>query len=287
MAGQRLPFDVIEARGAKHMTKAEKAARQAGEVKSKEEIKRLTPPKWLPQSQREEFNRVSAALLKLMPTMVARTDADTIAAYCMARTEWLHATKLVNAALAAGNLDDANGWGLVQDTLSPLLGKKPDPELVNHIRDKILGYDEVLGIHDLMVHDYGPGQQFASVHVEVPADQNVLDCHDMIDNIEKDFLEQDHLLLTIHYDPIVTNDPKVNQLKGILLMAAQEIDGRITIHDLRIVPGVSHTNVVFDCVLPDQPQMDEEEIRTRLTQAVQKEFPTYRCVITLERDFAQ
>ena len=115
MAGQRLPFDVIEARGAKHMTKAEKAARQAGEVKSKEEIKRLTPPKWLPQSQREEFNRVSAALLKLMPTMVARTDADTIATYCMARTEWLHATKLVNAALTSGNLDDANGWGLVQD----------------------------------------------------------------------------------------------------------------------------------------------------------------------------
>ena len=115
MAGQRLPFDVIEARGAKHMTKAEKAARQAGEVKIKEEIKRLTPPKWLPQSQREEFNRVSAALLKLMPTLVARTDADTIATYCMARTEWLHATKLVNAALASGNLDDAKGWGLVQD----------------------------------------------------------------------------------------------------------------------------------------------------------------------------
>ena len=115
MPGQRLPFDVIEARGAKHMTKAEKAARRAGEVKSREEIKRLTPPKWLPQSQREEFGRVSSALLKLMPTMVARTDADTIATYCMARMEWLHATSRVNAALVSGNLDDANGWGLVQD----------------------------------------------------------------------------------------------------------------------------------------------------------------------------
>ncbi len=180
-----------------------------------------------------------------------------------------------------------SGLGLVRDTLSPLLGKKPDPELVAHIRDKILAYDGVLGIHDLMVHDYGPGQQFASVHVEVPADQNVLDCHDMIDNIEKDFLEQDHLQLTIHYDPIVTNDPMVNRLKGILLLAAQEINSQITIHDLRIVPGTSHTNVVFDCVLPDQPPLNEEEIRTRLTQAVQKEFPSYRCVITLERDFAQ
>lgn len=180
-----------------------------------------------------------------------------------------------------------SGWGLVGDTLSPLLGQKPDPELVAHIRDKILSYEGVLGIHDLMVHDYGPGQQFASVHVEVPADQNVLDCHDMIDNIEKDFLEQDHLQLTIHYDPIVTDDPLVNRLKGLLLMAAHELDSRITIHDLRIVPGVSHTNVVFDCVLPDQPHLDEESVRTHLTQAVEKEFPTYRCVITLERDFAQ
>lgn len=115
MAGPRLPLEVIEARGAKHLTKSEKAARQAGEVRNKEKIKRLTPPKWLPQSQREEFNRVSSALLKLMPTMVARTDADTIAAYCMARTEWLHATKRVNDALTRGDLEAANGWGLAQD----------------------------------------------------------------------------------------------------------------------------------------------------------------------------
>ena len=115
MPGTRLPFEVIEARGAKHMTKAEKAKRQGGEIKSKEEIKRLTPPAWLPQSQRPEFNRVAAAILKLMPTMVARTDADTIAAYCVAREAWCAATEQVTAALAAGNLDNANGWGLVQD----------------------------------------------------------------------------------------------------------------------------------------------------------------------------
>lgn len=115
MPGPRLPFEVIEARGAKHMTKAEKARRKDSDIKSKEEIKRLTPPAWLPQSQRSEFNRVAAAILKLMPTMVARIDADTIASYCVAREAWYAATEQVTAALAEHNLKASDGWGLVQD----------------------------------------------------------------------------------------------------------------------------------------------------------------------------
>ena len=115
MAGARQPLEVLQAKGRKHLTKAEIAKRQASEIKGDGDIKRLRAPDWLPDSQRSEFTRVSNALIRLMPSMVTRLDGDTIATYCMARTEWLHATKLVNAALTSGNLDDANGWGLVQD----------------------------------------------------------------------------------------------------------------------------------------------------------------------------
>ena len=101
-----------------------------------------------------------------------------------------------------------SGWGLVMDTLSPLLGESPSEDLVDHIEQKVLSYPGVLGMHDLMVHDYGPGHQFASLHVELPAEQDPLEAHDLIDNIERDFLKNDRLLVTIHYDPIVTDDPE-------------------------------------------------------------------------------
>lgn len=106
-----------------------------------------------------------------------------------------------------------SGFGLIKDTLDPLLGKAPDPELVESIREKILSYPGVLGTHDLMVHDYGPGRQFASVHVEMAAEQNVLECHDIIDTIERDFKKNFNLHMIIHYDPVVTNDPAARDLR--------------------------------------------------------------------------
>ncbi len=117
MAGQRIPLEVIEGRGAKHLSKAERAAREAGEVRNPEPVKRLTPPDWLPKAQREEFNRVSKGLIALMPSMVTRLDGETIATYCMARAEWLYATGQVNRALGDGDLESADGWGRVQARL--------------------------------------------------------------------------------------------------------------------------------------------------------------------------
>lgn len=179
----------------------------------------------------------------------------------------------------------ASGANMVKETLSPLLGKTPEPELVEYVEKKIMSYEGVLGIHELMIHDYGPGQRFASVHVEIPAEQNVLVAHDMIDNIEKDFKENDNLLMTIHYDPIVTNDPLVNELRALITEAAWQMDGDFKIHDLRIVPGQSHTNVVFDCVVPKRSAWTKEEIKKRLTAAVQKMDPKFCCVITVEHEF--
>lgn len=143
-----------------------------------------------------------------------------------------------------------SGWGLVMDTLSPLLGESPSPELVEHIERTVMSYPGVLGMHDLMVHDYGPGHQFASLHVEFPAETDPLTAHDVIDNIENDFLKKDRLQVTIHYDPIVTADASVGVLRARLQEHARQLDPQLSIHDLRIVPGDSHTNVLFDLVFP-------------------------------------
>lgn len=115
MAGQRLPLEVIEARGAKHMGKAETARRREAEIRNPEPVKRLMPPKWLPEEQRAEFNRVARELIALMPAMVSRLDADSIAAYCMARSAWLSASENAAAALTGSDLEGAQGWSLVQD----------------------------------------------------------------------------------------------------------------------------------------------------------------------------
>ena len=141
-----------------------------------------------------------------------------------------------------------SGFMLVKDTLDPLLGKAPEEELVNDIQDKILSYDGVLGTHDLLVHDYGPGRIFASVHVEMAAEEDVLKSHDIIDNIERDFYEHDGIHLIVHYDPIVTDDSEVNDARRLIMNIVRGIHPTLSIHDLRIVPGPTHTNLIFDCV---------------------------------------
>ncbi|MBQ9948112.1 MAG: cation transporter, partial [Oscillospiraceae bacterium] len=152
-----------------------------------------------------------------------------------------------------------SGAGLVKEAMSPLLGKAPDPELVEHIRDKVMSYEGVLGTHDLMVHDYGPGRIFASVHVEMAAEADVLESHDIIDNIERDFLGEG-LNLVVHFDPIVTSDSAVGDTRREIAEIASKIDERLSIHDLRMVPGPTHTNVIFDCVVPHNFSMTDEEL---------------------------
>lgn len=179
-----------------------------------------------------------------------------------------------------------SGVGLVKDTLDPLLGKAPSPALVEMIRNKVMSYEGVLGTHDLMVHDYGPGRLFASVHVEMAAEEDVLKCHDIIDNIEKDFLEHENLNMVIHFDPIVTSDEVVGDLRKWLSRQVRQIDERMTIHDLRMVPGESHTNMIFDCVVPHEFTLTDSEVKQRLRELVAAEYPGYRCVITVDKSYA-
>ena len=178
-----------------------------------------------------------------------------------------------------------SGFGLVRDTIDPMLGTAPTAEQVEAIKQKLESYPGVLGTHDLMVHDYGPGRQFASVHLEMDAKDDPLDSHDLIDNIERDFLREQNLHLVIHYDPVTTDDPRVALLRTKIMEIVRGMHDSMTIHDLRIVPGNTHTNIVFDCVVPYDCRIPGKEIRERICQEVRALYPNYYCVITLENSF--
>lgn len=183
-----------------------------------------------------------------------------------------------------------SGIGLVRDTLDPILGAAPDPVLVEHIEEKALHYPGVLGIHDLMIHDYGPGNRLASFHIEMDADADVMESHDLIDTIERDFLVHDDLIVTIHYDPVVTGDPHVEELKTFLKETVRELEPEASVHDVRMVPGPTHTNVIFDCAVPAEYLSDKNHrgarLLTAIRSAVQKKWADHFCVIHLEPDYA-
>lgn len=209
------------------------------------------------------------------------------------------AAVLVSAAVSAATGLDLDGWaglavgaficvsgvGLVRDAVSPLLGTVPDQALVDHIRNKILSYPGVLGTHDLMVHDYGPGRKFASAHVEMAGEGDPFVQHDLIDNIEQAFLHDDGLVMTLHFDPIVTNDPMVTDMRHQVDLAVKRIDPGLSIHDLRCAPGPTHTNVIFDCVRPASCTLSDRELRRRISELVRKDHPDAVCKITIDDSY--
>ena len=176
-----------------------------------------------------------------------------------------------------------SGWGLAKETISPLLGESANPELRQQIVDYVESQPEVLGFHDLMVHDYGPGQRFASLHVEMDAKADPLICHERIDDMERECLLSHNVHLVIHYDPVVTDDPQLNLLKGQVNDLLKEQDGRLSLHDFRMVPGKRHMNLVFDVALPSDLQGKEKEITQYLDQRMNtQEEMTYHLKITFD-----
>ena len=178
-----------------------------------------------------------------------------------------------------------SGIGLIKETLSPLLGKVPAAEFVNHITEKIQSYPGVIGVHDLMIHDYGPGNLFATVHVEFPAETPVIEAHEVMDEIERDFQEQEHMILTIHYDPIVEENAEVAEIRAFVSKAAKEFDERLSIHEVRLVPGNESGNVIFDCVKPAGFKISDSEISSYLQKRVTEWNQRYRCVIKVEQSY--
>lgn len=178
-----------------------------------------------------------------------------------------------------------SGFSLVRHTIDPVLGAAPTQEQVDAIREKLESYPGVLGTHDLLVHDYGPGRQFASVHLEMDAKADPLVSHDLIDSIERDFLREENLHLVIHYDPVTTDDPRVEMLRRRIMEIVHDMHDDMTIHDLRIVQGNAQTKVVFDCVVPYGCRIPGKMIRERIIHELQADDPNYYCVITLENSF--
>jgi len=176
-----------------------------------------------------------------------------------------------------------SGFGIAKETIKPLLGAPADAELVKMVEQGILSYDPiVLGIHDLMVHDYGPGQCFASVHAEIDRNIDVMVAHDVLDNIERLFQTKHNIHLIIHYDPIVTDDAELVEAKAFVHDIVHAIDPRMSLHDFRMVKGVNHTNLIFDLVLPAGQSNREKEIRTQINDRLAQSGKTYFAVITFD-----
>ena len=178
-----------------------------------------------------------------------------------------------------------SGVGIAKDTIDPLLGAKPDESLVHAIAYLMTSHPSILGIHDLMVHNYGPGKIFASAHIEMDAGGDVMTNHDIIDNIERQVKHSLRIEFVAHMDPIKTNDPQVNKTRAAISEAFSKMDGLESIHDFRIVPGPSHTNVIFDVVLSHNCILTENDIRSIAKRALDElgDGHTYYPVITFDK----
>jgi cation diffusion facilitator family transporter len=180
-----------------------------------------------------------------------------------------------------------SGVQLVRETTSPLLGEAPDESLVKAITDTVKQEPGVLGMHDLMVHNYGPGKIFASIHVEVDADGDLMESHDMIDNIERTVKDTLRIEFVVHMDPVKLHDPLIEKMSDIIKDAFSPLEGVESIHDFRIVPGPTHTNVIFDVVLAPDCRYPESQIRRIAEQAVKTVDSSFYTVITFDRAYTE
>lgn len=176
-----------------------------------------------------------------------------------------------------------SGAMLAKETISPLLGEAADPELRHRIAETVSAHPKVLGFHDLMVHDYGPGQRFASLHVEMDQAEDPMLCHDIIDDLERECLTKHNVHLVIHYDPIVTGDTELSQTQELVRTCLCQFDSNLSIHDFRMVSGNGHTNLIFDIALPDALGKQKQEIRTYLeNELLAQTGKRYYAVITFD-----
>ncbi|MBR0350093.1 MAG: cation transporter [Clostridia bacterium] len=177
------------------------------------------------------------------------------------------------------------GYGIFKETLNSLIGEPPTKETVEKLEAKILSYEHVTGIHDLILHNYGPDKFFGSVHVEMPSDFDVLYSHDIIDNIERDVMAEFGILLSIHYDPVEVNNARVNELKIIAESAVKRISEELSIHDFRVVDGPSHTNLIFDVVVPRKFSLSNDDLMAEISSEISKNGTNFFAVMNIEYAF--
>ena len=213
---------------------------------------------------------------------VIATAAVLAAALIEALTSW-QIDGFMGLAVAAFIL--YSGINLAKETISPLLGENASTELRELIISVLEDHPEVLGYHDLMVHDYGPGQRFASMHVEMDQQADPLECHELIDNLERECYKLHRVHLVLHYDPVVMGDAEQDRIHGVVADILKEMDERISVHDFRMVRGKGHTNLIFDAALPPELMKDKKDIKRRLDESLNaREETTYYTVITFDMD---
>lgn len=178
------------------------------------------------------------------------------------------------------------GFQSAKETVDSLLGAPPEKEFVDEVANIVLSHDGIIGIHDMIVHNYGPGREFVSLHAEVPSDGNMVEIHDTIDNIEHDILQEMGCLATIHMDPVDVRDEFTANVKKRVKEIIEAIDPVITFHDFRMVSGPTHTNVIFDIVVPYGYKLSDEEVVKRISDAIHESDENLFAVIEVDKDFA-
>ena len=176
-------------------------------------------------------------------------------------------------------------YGLLRDMINSLIGEAPDPELVHNIVDSIMAHPAILGVHDMMLHNYGPNKIFASAHVEVDSSKDIFETHDHIDNIEREVKENMNIDLVLHMDPVKVNDPETELYRAKVVEAIHQIDPKWGFHDFRIVSGPTHVNLVFDLVIPFEEKYAQEEIEAMLLKHIQSDKKIY-FVLTIDHPYA-
>lgn len=178
-----------------------------------------------------------------------------------------------------------SGVTSVKNTLNPLLGTPPKPETVAELKTIVMSFNTFLGIHDLIIHNYGPGRSFASLHIEVSDTVNIVECHEQIDLCEKIIKERMGIDAVIHMDPIAINDEETNQIRELVSNIIKNISPSLSFHDLRIVRGQQRTNVIFDVVVPDKFPLDGKQLKNEIQNKISEKDGKYVCVITFDSDY--
>lgn len=239
------------------------------------------------------YNRQTAKKIDSAAMLATATDSlsDSLATTVVLLSSlFTHFTGIVIdgwCGIAVGLFILYAGLNAAKETISPLLGQPPEEEFVEHIRSLVLNYPDVLGIHDLVVHNYGPGRVMISLHAEVPASGNILELHDTIDCIEQRLKNELHCEAVIHMDPILNDDEETREYKDLVRNILKEIDPVLSFHDFRIVKGPTHTNLIFDLVKPFQYALDDKELTAQISEAVQARQKDLFVVMQIDMDYSR
>ena len=227
----------------------------------------------------------SAAMQATATDSLSDSIATTVVLLSMGISYFFHVNIDGYAGLLVAVFIIYAGFNAAKDTVSPLLGQAPDPEFVQQVADIVTAHPEVVGIHDLAVHDYGPGRVMVSLHAEVSGDGNIFALHDAIDTAETELKEQLGCIATIHMDPIEADNTEVSQMRAAVAEKLKELDDVISIHDFRMVPGPTHTNLIFDAVVPADYKKSDEELAASIRQHIHQTWPDRYAVVNIDHSY--